>query len=116
MSRRKGFPRLVKGTVSFTDDHPVAQSIGRGSRWFDAWVAQMGTPYAPLAKKSGIAVARLFELSHGAAPSDDEIAALAPHWCVTAEGLRKSLALSAKCERTGRGTDPNRASSSEIVP
>lgn len=76
----------------------------------------MGTPYAVLAKKSGIAVVRLFELSHGAAPSDDEIAALASPWHVTAEGLRTSIALSAKGERAGRRTDPSGASSSEIWP
>lgn len=95
MSRRKGFPRLVKATVSFTGDHPVAGAIRRGSRWFDAWVAQMGTPYAPLAKKSGIAAARLFELSHGAAPAAEEIAALVPVWRATPEDLQASIALAA---------------------
>ena len=77
VSRRKGFLRLVKEIVSFTDDHPVAQSIGRGSPLVRCLGRANGYAHAPLAKKSGIAVARLFELSHGAAPSDDEIAALA---------------------------------------
>jgi hypothetical protein len=95
MSRRKGFPRLVKEVRPFADDHPVANMIRRGSFWFDAWVAQMGTPYAALSKKSGIAAARLIALSRGAAPSEAEIAALAPPWYVTVEGLRESIALSA---------------------
>ena len=94
MSRRKGFPRLVKEVVAFTDEHPVARTIKRGSRWFDAWVTQMGTPYASLAKKSGVAVARLFELSHGAVPTNAEIGALAPVWYVTSEGLQASITLS----------------------
>jgi hypothetical protein len=116
MSRRKGFPRLVKETGPFTDDHPVARSIGRGSRWFDAWVAQRGTPYAALARKSGVAIARLFELSHGAAPTDAEIAALASPWRVTAEGLRESIVLSAKVEGSGQETELTGASGPEIGP
>ena len=94
MGRRKGFPRLAKAVTPYSADHPVAGMIDRGSRWFNAWVAQLGTPYPKLARLSGIAAARLFELSHGAAPTDAEIDALAPAWYVTPEGLRASIAQS----------------------
>lgn len=102
MGRRKGFPRLAKRVVPYGDSHPVAGMIGRGSRWFDAWVAQMQTPYAKLARQSGVDVARLFEMSHGAVPTDAEIGALAPCWYVTPEGLRASIAQSMRAGVRGR--------------
>jgi len=76
----------------------------------------MGTPYAALAKKSGVAIVRLFELSHGAAPTDAELAALASPWRLTAEGLRESIILSAKVEGSGQETELTGASEPEIGP
>lgn len=87
MVRRKGERPIVKAVRPYAYDHPVAQSIRHGSRWFDAWVAQMGTPYAVLTKKAKIPQERLFELSQGAAPTREEIEALAPLWFVTPEDL-----------------------------
>lgn len=91
MSRRKGFPRIVKSVRHFTPDHPVAQSIDRGSHWFHAWVAQMTTPYDTITRKTGIARERLFEFSRCALPAGDEIEALAALWHVTPEGLLRSI-------------------------
>jgi hypothetical protein len=104
MGRRKGFPRLAKSVTPYGADHPVAGMIGRGSHWFDAWVAQLGTPYPKVARLSGIAVARLFGLSHGAVPTDAEIDALAPAWYVTPEDLWASIAQSMRAgSRAGEG-------------
>lgn len=91
MNHRKGFPRIAKAVRPFTPDHPVAGSITRGSRWFDAWTAQMTTPYVQIAKKTGIAADRLIVFSRGGFPDAAEIEALAALWHVTPEGLRASI-------------------------
>lgn len=91
MSRRKGFPRLVKSVTPFTPDHPVARSIRSGSKWFDAWVAQMTTPYDKIMRKTGIAGDRLRQFSRGTDPKPDEIEALAVLWYVTPGGLLASI-------------------------
>lgn len=92
MSHRKGFPRLVKPVVPFTPDHPVSNSISRGSQWFSAWVMQMTTPYEKIRRKTGIPTERLAQFSRDAEPNDQEVDALAALWFVTPDGLRQSIA------------------------
>lgn len=91
MVYRKGEQRLVKEVRPYTADHPVAESIQRGSKWFDAWVGQMTTSYPVLTKRTKIASERLMELSHGAEPTTVEIELLAAVWFVTPEGLQNSI-------------------------
>lgn len=91
MAYRKGERRIVKEVRLYTEDHPVAQIIRRGSRWFDAWVTKMGTSYPTLTKRTKIASDRLMKLSHGAQPTDAEIDLLAAAWFVTAQGLGESI-------------------------
>jgi hypothetical protein len=89
---RKGERRIVKQVQSYNADHPVAGSIRRGSRWFDAWVMERTTSYPVLTKRTKIAGDRLSQLSHGADPTDAEVELLAYVWFVTPEGLRESIA------------------------
>lgn len=89
---RKDERRIVKQVRPYNSDHPVALSIRSGSRWFNAWVAQMATPYPKLTKRTGIPGERLLALSHGAEPSPAEVEALAAAWFVTPEGLSQSIA------------------------
>lgn len=91
MVYRKGERRIVKEVRPYTDDHPVAVSIRSGSRWFNAWVAQLTTSYPVLTKRTKIAGERLMQLSHGAEPSPAEVELLAEVWFVTPEGLRQSI-------------------------
>lgn len=91
MVYRKGEVRLVKEVRPYTEDHPVAASIRSGSKWFNAWVAQMTTSYPVLTKRTKISGERLMQFSHGAEPSPEEIALLAEVWFVTPEGLRTSI-------------------------
>ena len=96
MGRRKGERRIVKEVRDYDADHPVAISIRSGSRWFDAWVAQMATPYPVLTKRTKLAEDRLLQFSRGAVPSSAEIERLAAAWYVTPEGLCRSIDQSAK--------------------
>lgn len=98
MTRRKGERPIAKLVRPYTPDHPVAGWIARGSTWFEAWVGQKGTPFVVLTKKAGIAEARLFELSHGDAPTLSEIDALAKVWLVPPEGLIASIADASACQ------------------
>lgn len=91
MVYRKGERRIVKQVRPYDSDHPVALSIRSGSRWFNAWVAQMATPYPKLTKRTGIPGERLLALSHGGEPSPAEVEALAAAWFVTPEGLSQSI-------------------------
>lgn len=100
MSRRKGERPIEKVVRSYDSNHPVAKWIADGNDWFDAWVGQMCTPYVVLVKKTGIAEARLFELSAGEAPTLSEIEALSKVWYVTAEGLNASIADAGACQPT----------------
>lgn len=90
MVHRKGERRLVKEVRPYAPDHPVAESIRRGSKWFDAWVGQMTTSYPVLTKRTKIASERLTQLSHGAEPTMVEVELLAAVWYVTPEGLMES--------------------------
>lgn len=95
MSRRKGERPIVKAVKPYTADHPVAGSMRRGSRWLDAWVMQMVTPWAVITRKTGIAPDRISAFQYGdAQPTDEEVEKLAALWYVTPEGLRASIASS----------------------
>ncbi|WP_448140412.1 hypothetical protein [Sphingopyxis fribergensis] len=98
MGRRKGERRIVREVREYNADHPVAISICSGSRWFDAWVAQMATPYPVLTKRTKLAEDRLLQFSHDAEPTSAEIEVLAATWYVTPEGLLKSI-VQAKARR-----------------
>lgn len=98
MSRRKGERPIPKIVRPYTPDHAVARSIASGDGWFNAWVGQMRTPYVVLTKKTGIAEARLFELSAGQPPTLAEIEALAKLWLVPPEGLIASIADATACQ------------------
>lgn len=91
MAHRKGERRIVKGIQPYTPMHPVAESIRRGSQWFNAWVGQMTTSYPMLTKLTKISNERLTQLSHGAEPTSAEIELLAAAWYVTPEGPRLSI-------------------------
>lgn len=99
MVYRKGERRIVKEVRPYTDDHPVAVSIRRGSQWFNAWVAQMATSYPLLTKRTKIAGERLMQLSHGAEPELPEVELLAAAWYVTPEGLMESIRHGQRRER-----------------
>lgn len=98
MTRRKGERPIPKVVKPYGPDHPVAHWIADGDGWFDAWVGQMCTPYAVLTKRTGIANARLFELSFGEPPTLAEIDALAKVWLVPPEGLIASIADASACQ------------------
>ena len=91
MVYRKGERRIVKEVRAYTPDHPVALSIRGGSRWFNAWVAQMTTSYPTLTKRTKIPHHRLMELSHGAEPTTSEVELLSAAWYVSPEGLTLSI-------------------------
>jgi hypothetical protein len=89
--RRKGEQPVSKVVVDWSDDHPVAGSIRRGDKWFFAWLMQMCTPYWRLAKRTGIAEARLREINGGSVITRAELEALAKAWWITPEGLQASM-------------------------
>ncbi len=63
--RRKGEQPIPKLLDTWSDNHTVADMIRTGSRWFDAWQMQKGTPYVKLAKRTGIVPKRLMAISAG---------------------------------------------------
>lgn len=69
----------------------VAQAIADGEPWLLAWALQSATSYRRLSRESGIANARLDELYHGAAPSGDELAALAGVWKADLDEVQLTL-------------------------
>ncbi len=91
MAYRKGERRIIKEVRPYAPTHPVAESIRRGSQWFDAWVCQMTTSFPVLTKRTKISSDRLMQLSHGAYPTEEEIDLLAATWFVTPAGLRESI-------------------------
>lgn len=91
MNRRKGEQRLPKMLVQWSDHHPVAQAIGSGDYWFDAWVNQQCTPLGRLAGITGIPILRLLAIARKDAVTQTEIEALARAWCVSASDLLKSI-------------------------
>jgi hypothetical protein len=99
--RRKGERKIVKTVEPYGADHSVARAIGRGSRWFDAWVMQRVTPYAVIARRTGIAESRMVDFARGAVPTRAEIEALAMFWYVTPDGLAESIEQSRRCPASG---------------
>ena len=89
--RRKGEKRVVQYLDQWDGRHPVAQAINTGSYWFDAWQGQKCTPNHLLAKRTGLAQARLLALSAGDDVSRAELDALARAWAVSAGDLAKSI-------------------------
>lgn len=102
MVYRKGERRIVKEVRAYTADHPVAISIRSGSQWFNAWVAQMATPYPVLTKRTKITGERLMQLSHGAEPQPSEVELLASAWYVSPEGLTESIRDGQRRERANQ--------------
>jgi hypothetical protein len=89
--RRKGELPVLKQMVGWSADHPVAHSMARGSTWFQAWIGQMATPYARLAKMTQISVERIQQIADGATIRHGELIALAAAWWITPEGLLASM-------------------------
>ena len=92
MSRRKGEQPVPQRLQRWSDDHPVARAMRDGDRWFYAWLAQMATPLAKLAKRTGMPVNRLIAIDQGDALSRTELGALARAWSVSAGDLETSIA------------------------
>lgn len=78
--RRKGEKKLAKQWQPWGDGHPVARAMRTGSSWWTAWTSQACTPWPQIERRTGITIARMFELDRGADPSADELAALAKLW------------------------------------
>ncbi|WP_230772050.1 helix-turn-helix transcriptional regulator [Sphingomonas sp. Leaf4] len=91
MTRRKGELPLPVYLDTWTADHPVAKSIVRGTRWFDAWVMQKTTPLDTLSRRTGIPRNRLLTISGGDRVSLAELDALSRAWSVSAADLRQSV-------------------------
>lgn len=91
MTRRKGERRVAVPLTTWTESHPVAQSIREGDSWFGAWQRQMCTPYSRLAKLTGIPAARLVAIDAGGAISRAELDALARAWSISSSGLQASM-------------------------
>lgn len=89
--RRKGEQPVPKQIVGWSDDHPVAGSMRRGSKWFDAWIGQMTTPYLRLSRRTKIPVERIQEIDSGSPITRVELEALAQAWWITPEGLLQSM-------------------------
>jgi len=89
--RRKGERPLVKHLSVWSDDHPVAQGIRSGDRWFTAWMHQYATPYPRLAQITGIPKDRFPAIEAGGPVSRAELEALARAWCVSVDDLIKSI-------------------------
>lgn len=89
--RRKGERPVPHWHVPWSPAHPVARAIATGSNWFDAWSMQLCTPLAVIGKRTGIPPARCRELSHGAAPTAAELAALAVLWRVSEADVAASI-------------------------
>lgn len=97
--RRKGEQKIPKIVREYTPDHPVARMIASGDCWVNAWVVQMTTPWAIIAKRTGINEKRLREFEGGAEPSPIEIETLAVLWYVTPQGLTESIRNDQRRER-----------------
>ncbi len=89
MTRRKGERPVAVTLDTWSPAHPVADAIGSGTYWFDAWVMQKATPIARLAKQTGISATRLLTISAGDRVSQAEVDARA--WCISARDLVASL-------------------------
>jgi hypothetical protein len=89
--RRKGEKPVPKQAVGWSEDHPVAGCMRCGSKWFDAWIGQMTTPYTRLANATKLSVDRIREIDAGSTITRAELEALAKAWWITPEGLLESM-------------------------
>lgn len=89
--RRKGERPLPKLLERWDDNGCIAGSIATGTHWLDAWLMQKNTPYARLAKATGIPVQRFIAITRGDALSRAEIDALARAWSVSSGDLIRSI-------------------------
>jgi len=87
MMRRKGERPVPKRLVVLTPDSPVRRSIAEGDHWFDAWVAGASTPWARLARDTGVPIRRFIAISGGDHLSRTELDALARAWSVSSTDL-----------------------------
>jgi hypothetical protein len=91
MTRRKGERPVPKRLVVLTPDSPVRRSIAEGDHWFDAWVAEASTPWARLARDTGIPMRRFVAIRDGDRMSRTELDALARAWSVSSGDLLSTL-------------------------
>jgi len=100
--RRKGEKPVAHGMLLWTDgDCRIPQAIREGDRRLDCWIRQQCVPVATLAKRSGVAEARLWELLRDAEPTDAELEALAGTLRTDAASLRASVYLALDVRRKG---------------
>jgi hypothetical protein len=89
--RRKGERRVPTRLVEITPASPVVRSIAEGDHWFNAWVAEACTPWARLARMTGIPSSRFYAFMAGDRISRAEIDALARAWSVSGADLISTL-------------------------
>jgi hypothetical protein len=89
--RHKGQRAIPITLDQWSSSHPVAADIRDGTHWFHAWLAQKCTPYARLAKLTGIPPRRFDAILRGDLVSRAEIDALARAWSVSTNDLIKSI-------------------------
>ncbi|SMF70465.1 hypothetical protein [Allosphingosinicella indica] len=89
--RRKGERLRPILLDTYGPEHGVARAIRDGDRWFGAWQRQKATPYAMLAKRTGIPLARISALDAGDRISRAELDALAIAWSVSTGDLIASI-------------------------
>lgn len=94
MTRRRKGERPVDRDLFYQPygpGHPVENAIATGSRWFSAWQGQYLLTSDRLARRTGISVARQFELTNGAGVTRAEVAALAAAYGVEPADIIASL-------------------------
>lgn len=89
--RRKGERPLPTRLVRITAASPVVIAIAEGTNWFDAWTSEACTPWARLARTTGIPATRFTALKNGDRISRSEIDALARAWSVSSADLIGTL-------------------------
>jgi len=89
--RRKGERPVPKRLAVLAPDSPVRRLMAEGDHWFDAWVAEASTPWARLARDTGIPIRRFIAISGGGHLSRTELEALARAWSVSSTDLISTL-------------------------
>lgn len=89
--RRKGERPVPKRLVVITATSPVVLSIADGDHWFNAWVSQACTPWAALARTTGIPATRFAAIKNGDKVSRAEVDALARAWSVSTADLISTI-------------------------
>ncbi|MEG3124813.1 hypothetical protein [Sphingomonas sp. GB1N7] len=90
-SRHKGAQPVVRSWMPWGQKHPVFEAIKTGDKWFYAWIAQAGTPWAKLSKKSGVSMGRIQAIDLGDVIVRSELLAFAAVWEVDPAQVIASL-------------------------